>query len=175
MTEHSTRQPDRAYTIRTAFDLDQPVVIDLYENGRLSGQTPEDDPDSDIRDINRSYLAEDGGSALWVAESPGTEAELPRIVGMIGVRHTGGHLAEIRRLRVDPGHRGNGLGSRLMETALAFCRDRGYLKIKLDTRMEREQAIALFQKHGFYLTRTRDVGGKQHHEFYLDLYRDPEG
>lgn len=162
------------YTIRGAIELDQPVVVHLYEGGLLAGQNDAEDPAADVRDIRRSYLAEDGCSALWVVESPATESEHPRIVGMIGVRGMGEHLAEIKRLRVDPAHRGNGLGSRLLETALAFCHDKGYLKVRLDTRMERDRAIALFKRHGFVLNRTKEVAGKEHLEFYLDLYRDPD-
>lgn len=165
---------DRTYTIRGAIDLDQPVVIDLYESGLLAGQNDEEDPAADVRDIRQSYLAEDGGSAMWVVETLGDATEHPRIVGMIGVRRLGDHLAEIKRLRVDPSHRGNGLGSMLMDTALEFCREKGYLKVTLDTRMERERAIVLFKRHGFVLNRTKEVAGKEHVEFYLDLYRDPD-
>ena len=168
------RHSPAPYTIRSALGGDQPVVLDLYEEGRLSGLPDEADPASDIRDITQSYLAPDAGSALWVAETHATPTEHPRIVGMVGVRRLGEHLAEIKRLRVDPSHRGKGLGSRLVETALGFCRDNGYLKITLDTPLEREQAIALFQKYGFHLNRTRVVAGVEMLEFYLDLYRDPD-
>jgi ribosomal protein S18 acetylase RimI-like enzyme len=81
------------------------------------------------------------------------------------------HTAEVKRLRVEPVHHHRGVGSRLMSVALDFCRELGYLKVVLDTRVERTQAIALFERFGFQLTRTRDVEGKQIHDFYLDLYR----
>jgi hypothetical protein len=40
----------------------------------------------------------------------------------------------------------------------------------LDTYMEREPAIALFQKFRFRHERTRTVSGKELMYFYLDLY-----
>jgi hypothetical protein len=58
-----------------------------------------------------------------------------------------------------------------MEQALKFCQDRGYIKIALDTFMEREPAIKLFEKFHFRHNRTRKVGGKEVLHFYLDLYQ----
>ena len=57
-----------------------------------------------------------------------------------------------------------------MEQATDFCRHQGYLKVVLDVRVERGGAIALFEKFGFRLTRTRDIDGRKLHDFFLDLY-----
>ncbi len=92
------------------------------------------------------------------------------IIGMIGAKNSDPNTAEIRRLRVDPRHRQQGVGKRLIEEALDFCHGRGYLKVLLDTRVERIPAISLFEQFGFQLTRTRNVEDKQVHEFYLNLY-----
>jgi ribosomal protein S18 acetylase RimI-like enzyme len=43
----------------------------------------------------------------------------------------------------------------------------------LDVRIERGPAIALFQKFGFQLARSREIAGRKMLDFYLDLYRDP--
>ena len=45
--------------------------------------------------------------------------------------------------------------------------------IELDVRIERGPAIALFEKFGFQLTRTREHNGRRMLDFYLDLYREP--
>ncbi len=92
---------------------------------------------------------------------------------MVGVQKTSEHEAEIRRLRVRADYRRKGLGTRLMEQALSFCRHHGYLKVTLDVRIERGPAIALFEKFGFSLNRTREVDGRKMLDFYLDLYREP--
>ena len=90
---------------------------------------------------------------------------------MIGVQHHDRDEAQVRRLRVAQAHRRKGIGSALLETALKFCQDRGYLKITLDTFMDREPAIKLFEKFRFKHSRTRKVNGKELLYFYLDLYQ----
>ena len=59
----------------------------------------------------------------------------------------------------------------LVETAVRFCEEHGYLKITLDTFMDRDPAIRLFEKLGFNHSRTRTVGEKELLYFYLDLYQ----
>jgi len=59
----------------------------------------------------------------------------------------------------------------LMETAIKFCRERHFLKITLDTFMDRDPAIRLFEKFSFNHSRTRTVGEKELLYFYLDLYQ----
>lgn len=151
-------------------DADFPSVNTLYELGRLAGQTPENDSAADIDNLVAAYFSDEDGSHFWIAEIRPEDKD-PVAVGMVGVQRDGTDSAEIRRLRVHPEHRQRGIGTRLMETALAFCQHRGYLKIVLDTRIERVEAIHLFERFGFQLNRTRDVHGKPIHDFYLDLYR----
>jgi ribosomal protein S18 acetylase RimI-like enzyme len=105
------------------------------------------------------------GNHFWVAVNPHKQ-----VVGMIGVQHHEEGNAQIRRLRVAQDHRRRGIGSALLETSLRFCQLKGYIKIMLDTYMEREPAIALFQKFRFRHERTRTVSGKELMYFYLDLY-----
>jgi hypothetical protein len=57
-----------------------------------------------------------------------------------------------------------------MVAAVKFCADHHYLKITLDTFVDREPAIKLFQKFRFHHDRTRSVGGKDLLYFYLDIY-----
>ncbi|MBC8106592.1 MAG: GNAT family N-acetyltransferase, partial [Anaerolineae bacterium] len=66
--------------------------------------------------------------------------------------------------------RRRGIGSNLIETALRWCHDHNYLKVTLDTFMEREPAIKLFEKFHFKHSRTREVNGKELSYFYLDIY-----
>ena len=89
---------------------------------------------------------------------------------MIGVQQVEDGVGEIRRLRVRQDSRRRGVGTSLMETAVKFCREKQFLKITLDTFMEREPAIRLFEKLHFNHSRTRKVGEKELLYFYLDLY-----
>lgn len=156
--------------IRTAIpDQDREHILRLYELGLLTDDGQEEDSAEDLLALAEHYLAT-SGSGFWIAEL--LDPEGPRIVGMIGVLDKGESVAEIRRLRVDPNERMKGIGTRLIEEALNFCRRNERLKVVLDTRVERGPAIALFERLGFQLNRTRSLGSKVIVEFYLDLYRD---
>ena len=74
------------------------------------------------------------------------------------------------RLRVDPGYRSRGIGRRLVEHAIEYCRQRSYLKVILDSYVERRDAIALFERLGFRPAGEKTRAGKQVLDFYLDLY-----
>jgi len=93
---------------------------------------------------------------------------------MIGVANEGEHIAEIRRLRVDKDWQHTPIAERLIETALAHCREHGYLKVVFDTRFERTAAVDYFDRFVFQHTRTKSVKDKELLEFYLDLYRQTE-
>jgi len=168
-----TRDKDTPFDItkvqlRPADDGDLPVLCELFEMGVLEGQVPDNDTGADIENFREAYEADDGMSGFWVAVYEGA------VVGMVGVQKHDDNVAEIRRLRVRPDLRRLGIGSRLMERAIAFCRERDYLKVILDTRVEQEPAIRIFRKFGFQLGRTREIDGRRLIDFYLDMYREPE-
>ena len=160
--------PAPNFRIRTFRRGDLPACIQLYRDGLLGGRIAENDTGLDIDDIELAYL-NCPGSHFWVAET--TSDERAEIIGMIGVQHHEESVGEIRRLRVRHDFRRRGIGSALMETALKFCHDQGYLKIALDTFMEREPAVKLFEKFHFRHSRTRSIGDKEILHFYLDLYQ----
>lgn len=156
---------DDIHTIIRSFRAcDSAACRKLYSEGLVGGKIADNDTGLDIDDIENAYM-KTPGNHFWVAELPNRE-----IVGMIGVQHHEEGVGEIRRLRVGEHHRRKGIGSKLVETALKFCQDQHYLKITLDTFMEREPAIKLFEKFRFRHNRTRNVGGKDLMYFYLDLY-----
>src|SRR4051812_41125540 len=150
--------------IRSFRASDLPACKKLYSEGLLGGKLAENDTGLDIDDIESTYMRTPGNH-FWVAETPQQE-----VVGMIGVQHHDEGTGEIRRLRVKQEFRRRGIGSALVETALQFCQSHGYLKITLDTFMEREPAIKLFEKFRFRHSRTKDINGKEMMFFYLDLY-----
>jgi ribosomal protein S18 acetylase RimI-like enzyme len=152
-------------TIRSFRREDWPTCTKLYREGLVGGRIAENDTGLDIDDIETAYM-NSPECHFWVAE--GEDGE---VWGMIGVQGHEQGVGEIRRLRVSQEHRRRGIGSQLVEQALKFCKDRGYIKIALDTFMEREPAIKLFEKFHFRHSRTRNVGGKEVLHFYLDLYQ----
>jgi ribosomal protein S18 acetylase RimI-like enzyme len=152
-----------AVAIRSFKREDLPSCRKLYKEGLLGGKLAENDTGLDIDDIEQAYLSSPDDH-FWIAETNG------EVVGMIGVQHHEEGNGEIRRLRVAEAHRRKGIGSMLVEQALKFCQQKGYLKITLDTFVEREAAIKLFEKFRFRHSRTKNVAGKEMMYFYLDLY-----
>ena len=149
--------------IRSFRPGDQVACTRLYREGLIGGALAENDTCVDLDDIHTVYMRP--GNHFWVAEGPGGE-----VIGMIGVQHHEEGSGEIRRLRVAEAFRRRGIGSALVETAVRFCEERNYLKVTLDTFMEREPAVHLFEKFRFRHFRTRNVGGKDLMYFLLDLY-----
>ena len=149
--------------IRTFEPPDHAAVKELYLNGLLGGQLASNDTGFDIDDIRLAYFS-NPNSHFWVADADG------QIIGMIGVQQLEPGIGEIRRLRVHTEFRRRGVGSSMLQRALEFCRDRGMLKVTLDTYIEREPALKLFEKFNFRHDRTRESAGKQLLFFYLDLY-----
>jgi len=154
-------------SMRLVADDDHASVRELFRAGLIEGLVPENDTGADMENITEAYFSDEGYSALWVADYEQT------VIGMVGVQKTSEHGAEVRRLRVHSDYRRKGVGAKLMEQALTFCRHHGYLKVTLDVRIERGPAIALFEKFGFQLNRTREINGRRMLDFYVDLYREP--
>lgn len=151
--------------VRCATSEDVTVLRELFERSRIEGQTRENDTGADIDYLMAGYF-ECNDSCFWVAQTEEC------IVGMIGVQRLNDNSAEIRRLRVRDHYRRKGIGTRLMKHAISFCREKQYLKVVLDVRIERGPAIKMFDGFGFLQGRERDLNGRQLRDFYLDLYSD---
>jgi len=167
MTTSSPINAPNGLSVRSYEDSDQSAVAHLYDAGLLAGQIAPNDSGADLDYIQEAYF-DNPRHHFWVAESEG------KVLGMIGVASDEEHTAEIRRLRVETAHQGTGIAALLLETAIAHCKHHSYLKIRLDTRFEKDDAVDLFDRVGFQHTRTRPTPGKETLEFYLDLYRKEE-
>lgn len=155
---------DPSITIRSFTPADQAACNQLYSEGILGGYTiAENDTGLDIDDIQSAYMT--GGNHFWVATNSRGE-----VVGMIGVQQHDEGVGEIRRLRVRGDYQRRGIGSRLVETAVEFCRDHNYLKVTLDTFIDREPALKLFEKFRFRHSKSREFNGRELLYFYLDIY-----
>lgn len=165
---------DLAFTVRSYRAADRCACQKLFVEGLIGGKIAEGDTGVDLDRVDSHYVGIDGNH-FWVAElTAGPDAGV--VVGMIGVQGHGDGTAEIRRLRVDSRYRRRGIGKALMEQAVRFCKERNYLRVILDTYMERDGAIQLFQKMHFRHGRTRRTDAKDLLYFYLDLYgRENEG
>jgi GNAT superfamily N-acetyltransferase len=80
---------------------------------------------------------------LWLAEMDG------RLVGCVAIVGATETIAQLRWYLVDPSARGQGLGRRLLNEALAFSRQNGYTSIILWTVSALTTAARLYQRAGF--------------------------
>lgn len=100
--------------------------------------------DKELATLPGGYAPPGGG--LWLATVDGKAA------GCVGLRPLAGAdaEAEVKRLYLEPRHRGLGLGRRLMDTALARAREAGYRTVRLDTmRGKMDAAEAMYRSQGF--------------------------
>jgi ribosomal protein S18 acetylase RimI-like enzyme len=154
---------DNVWMVRSFRKEDAQACKMLYHDGLMGGSLAENDTGLDIDDIQGVYM-EHPGNHVFVAESDGG------VVGMVAVQHLDEGVGEIRRLRVAASHRRRGIGSALLERALSFCQEKEYYKITLDTFVDREPALRLFEKFRFRHDHTRNLRGKDLLYFYLDIY-----
>lgn len=72
--------------------------------------------------------------------------------GCIAVAHAEHKTAQLRYFFLEPKVRGLGVGTRLLQEALNFCREKGYLSAFLWTVSAQESARGLYRKAGFEIT-----------------------
>ena len=66
-------------------------------------------------------------------------------------------LAHLRWFLLDDALRGTGVGQRMLDRALAFCRDRGMRQVYLTTFADLHAAAHLYRSRGFALVGERET------------------
>ena len=87
-----------------------------------------------------------GRDRLWLAEQG------ERLVGSVAILGREQDAAQLRWFLVHPGARGRGLGRRLLDESLAFCRAAGYCSVYLWTVDVCADAARLYLAAGFRKT-----------------------
>jgi GNAT superfamily N-acetyltransferase len=93
-----------------------------------------------LAEFARSCLT---GQCIWIVEDG------ERIIGSLAIVKFSERAAQLRWLLLDPRVRGQGIGRRLVEEALDFCRDAGYSSVFLWTVNTLPVAAKLYQSVGF--------------------------
>ncbi|MHC1560199.1 GNAT family N-acetyltransferase [Actinomycetospora sp. C-140] len=97
-----------------------------------------------------------------------------RVVGCAGLRFEGADVppgaGEIKRMWVDPGTRGHGLGRRLLAHLTDLAREAGLRRLVLDTAGDLTEARALYAAEGFVETEPYNANPYAHHWFSRDLW-----
>lgn len=84
-----------------------------------------------------------GRSRIWIAEKDGQN------VGCIAIVAASEEVAQLRWFLVVPAARNLGLGRRLLEESLSFCREQGYRSVILWTVQSLAAAARLYLAAGF--------------------------
>jgi GNAT superfamily N-acetyltransferase len=92
------------------------------------------------------FVRDPDGGMLWIAETDGIT------VGSAAIVRVDSNAAQFRWFLVDENYQGIGIGSRLINTALDFCRENNYKHVFLWTFKGLDSARHLYEKVGFVLT-----------------------
>jgi GNAT superfamily N-acetyltransferase len=106
-----------------------------------------------------------GNGRLWVAEEGG------RVIGSIAVVDAGVGEGQLRWFLLVPEVRGAGIGRKLLETALDYCRERGLRRVFLWSFSDLADALRLYQRAGFRTTETSTsrLWGAERTQVRMDL------
>jgi DNA-binding MarR family transcriptional regulator/ribosomal protein S18 acetylase RimI-like enzyme len=98
-----------------------------------------------MKGLTEFMINTDGGE-LWVAE---VNSE---VVGSIAITKSTDTIAQLRWFILDEDYQGMGIGKKLIETALTFCKEQNYQHVFLWTVSTLDTARYLYQKYNFRLT-----------------------
>ena len=92
------------------------------------------------------FVHDPEGGGMWIAE-------VDRIIaGSIAIVRVDENTAQLRWFLVEKEYQHKGIGSKLMKTALDFCRENKYTDVFLWTFKGLDAARSLYDKAGFFLT-----------------------
>ena len=117
------------------------------------------------RPLSEFSLSDDQRQGIWIIESDN------RIVGCIAIVDAGNNLAQLRWLLLTEENRGKGLGRKLMDLALGFCREQGFDGVFLWTVDLLEAAAGLYTSYGFKVSEEKRhmIWGQMLNEQRYDL------
>ncbi len=130
--------------LRAATNADRAAIRELVFSVLAEYQLACDpkSTDADLDDIDSSYFAR-GGSFRVLQQADGT------IVGTVGLYPVDEQTVELRKMYLHASARGQGLGRRLLEYAVAEAKSRGFVEMTLETASVLTEAIRLYTRYGF--------------------------
>ncbi|OAT72965.1 GNAT family N-acetyltransferase [Parageobacillus thermoglucosidasius] len=107
--------------------------------------------------VNGFIKRSDSKENIWILEIEGE----PK--GSISIKKVNDKVAQLGLFLVEPDLRGSGYGKQLLQTAIAFCKEKGYQAVILWTNSELKTARRIYEKNGFQLkeTRMRNLSNKE--------------
>jgi DNA-binding MarR family transcriptional regulator/ribosomal protein S18 acetylase RimI-like enzyme len=92
------------------------------------------------------FMFNTDGGELWIAEVDG------KMVGSIAITKSNDIVAQLRWFVLDENYHGMGIGKKLMETAIDYCKKQRYKHVYLWTVSNLKAARYLYRKYNFTLT-----------------------
>ena len=135
---------------RRAAAADVPAIVKLLGDDVL-GRTREDfrDPPNPRYAAAFAAIDADGNQLLAVAERDRTVVGCLQISFIPGLSKIGMWRGQIESVRIAAGHRGGGLGRKMIEWAISECRRRGCGTVQLTTDKSRLDAQRFYTSLGF--------------------------
>lgn len=105
------------------------------------------DTQEDIAGLQQNYI-ESGGN-FFVARTEDGELK-----GFVGLKNNGDGTGTLKRLAVLPEFKGQGTGSALVGELVAWARENGFNKVKLQTGGDEQAKEFIYERVGFVVTGT---------------------
>nr|CBN80767.1 Probable N-acetyltransferase camello [Dicentrarchus labrax] len=104
---------------------------------------------TDMQDIPGNYLSRPD-DCFWVTEAEvDGRAEVMGMVAVVAKQSGEKSYGELFRMIISPSCRRMGLGVRMAQTVVDFCKERGFSEVVLETSSTQTAAVALYKKLGF--------------------------
>jgi ribosomal protein S18 acetylase RimI-like enzyme len=134
--------------IRQASAGDAAALVALLADD-VRGVTRETPGDLDPYRRALARILEDPDQLLLVAERAGAVVGMAQLTFIQGLAYRGGVRAQIESVHVSSAERGRGLGSALVEHAVARARQRGCVMAQLTSHADRVDAHRFYARLGF--------------------------
>ncbi|XP_049419699.1 probable N-acetyltransferase camello isoform X7 [Epinephelus fuscoguttatus] len=104
---------------------------------------------TDMQDIPGNYMSRPD-DCFWVAEAEvDGRAQIMGTVAVVAKQSGKERHGELFRMITSSSYRRLGLGSKLTQTVVDFCKERGFSKVVLETSSTQTAGVALYKKLGF--------------------------
>ena len=129
---------------------DIPALCDLLESLFTQEAEFKSDRDAQVRGLKSVIENDDVGDILVVRDND-------NVIAMVNILYTvstalGARVGILEDMVVSSAGRGSGVGSKLLERAMEFAKEKGCQRITLLTDHDNEGAHRFYQKHGFSLS-----------------------
>lgn len=136
--------------IRAATRSDLPAVVRMLADDELGSQRERyEDPLPRAYHVAFDEIDRDPNNELIVAELNREVLATLQLTFLPSISFQGGLRAQVESVRVDAGHRNQGIGNELMKWTIERARERGAHVLQLSTHKSRDAAHRFYKRLGF--------------------------